>query len=743
VNVAPQSKVSSRASTPHGQTGSTTGLTPREAKVETTTSTAKDQEDAMALEEGEASENDDAEEEFNWELKHIFKEPERAEWVALAQPLSASFKSTPVPLIQAWSTQVPSISRYARKDNIKEFVRSIRSSPQWSYLQEDPAFTDAKLEGPLIPLSEVGAWMEARHAANATPEPESLEPSRKRARSEEEEGEVDDEQDDVDNQIILEASGDEPPSKRVKNEDTEEQSNERMGTPAALMTPILGRSGTPCLAAADDAWAPSPGEIAAGEVDTTEAFLASLGVSGSPKPVQKQETLPPHLNQSEGQHQSPQSGSSQTPLSGRPTTNPTPPNPQQRNGPPPMNNAYPNGPQSQPQYGPPTNAPYANGPAMSGPPMNGPPMNGPQGPPQYGPPANAAVGHAHYGPAVNPPYAQPPNAPYNNPQYGPPVNAYGPPNPSVNPQYAPHQNQPYGGAQPYNGPQGPPQWGPPAPTPYGNPQYPPQYVPPVNPPYGNGPPVNYQQSLQQGAPQYGPQRNNSWGNGAPVPGPYGAAPQYGPPQNVPYGANTPQQYGNGQPGPYPNVPQQYGNSQPGPYTNGPQGNFPYPNGPLSQQPNGYAPNGNAPPRQDSGYVSARGSYSNGSGPVDFNNQNGPQNPQNPQNIQNPQFAQNPQHSQNLQNNQNAAPQPPQDENRRSDQSNNAPEEDISPTQQNERRNSGDTDSSLSALEAELLGGGKFDSTKPKRKTSSGEGPERRKSLKKPTRPQPVVAEAYR
>lgn len=117
MNAAPQSKVSSRASTPHGQPGSTTSLTPREAKVEAATSTAKDQEDPMALEEGEASESDDAEEEFNWELEHIFKEPERAEWVALAQPLSASFKSTPVPLIQAWSTQVPSICRRPEQDS--------------------------------------------------------------------------------------------------------------------------------------------------------------------------------------------------------------------------------------------------------------------------------------------------------------------------------------------------------------------------------------------------------------------------------------------------------------------------------------------------------------------------------------------------------------------------------------------------------------------------------------------------
>ncbi|POS88297.1 hypothetical protein EPUL_000092 [Erysiphe pulchra] len=105
---------------------------------------------------------DHREELWEWEFNAIFREPSAIETVELAQPLAAGFKSTPVPLTQPWSLLVPSISRYARKDNAKEFARSIRCSPQWSYLQEDPAFTDIKLDSPLISINEILAWIAMR-----------------------------------------------------------------------------------------------------------------------------------------------------------------------------------------------------------------------------------------------------------------------------------------------------------------------------------------------------------------------------------------------------------------------------------------------------------------------------------------------------------------------------------------------------------------------------------------------------
>lgn len=105
---------------------------------------------------------DQDEELWEWEFNAIFKEPSEVETVELAQPLAASFKSTPVPLTQPWSLLLPSISRYARKENAKEFTRSIRCSPQWSYLQEDPTFADIKLDSPLISLDEILDWIAVR-----------------------------------------------------------------------------------------------------------------------------------------------------------------------------------------------------------------------------------------------------------------------------------------------------------------------------------------------------------------------------------------------------------------------------------------------------------------------------------------------------------------------------------------------------------------------------------------------------
>ncbi|CCU74726.1 hypothetical protein BGHDH14_bgh05521 [Blumeria hordei DH14] len=106
------------------------------------------------------------EDSWEWEYENIFKDPPIAETVALAQPLAVAFKSTPVPLMQPCSKLGASISRYARKDNLKEFTRSIRSTPQWSYMQEDPAFSDTCLDGQLIPLDQIHTWTASRHGKN-------------------------------------------------------------------------------------------------------------------------------------------------------------------------------------------------------------------------------------------------------------------------------------------------------------------------------------------------------------------------------------------------------------------------------------------------------------------------------------------------------------------------------------------------------------------------------------------------
>ena len=754
--------MASAASTPRNQQLPNMGLARKESthslisegQASEKTSDGKEGDDAVrAASETPTPEDEDAQ--FDWDLKYIFKNPERKETVALAQPLSANFKSTPVPLVQAWSILIPSISRYARKDNEKEFIRSIRHAPQWSFLQEDPGFSDEPLEGPLIPFSEVQAWAAARHRA-ATPETHLEKKfensdgpdSRKRPRSEEqEEGQID-EQDDMDYQNELDTFDVEtkgPRIKRQKNEEDEGQLDELIGTPTAR-TPVLmnGRAGTPCLETDDDAWAPEVGERAASPMDPTEALLASLGVSGSPKPV-KQESLPPYAATNEES----QSSQAQTPSANqRARTDSIVPAPsiEPSHGLP-MDNTYGNASQGNQQWDSPTKTPQgkpqwspplgiSQGASTPQPQPQPQPQWGPQPKLSYGPPTNTQYGNAapagppappappnnqpyvnsQYGPHTNPPYANGPG-PYAGPMnqhYGPPANApYGPPNGYQQgpPQpYGPAQSPSYGNTPPYNAPQ-------PYPQQYGLPvafqQGPPQYVQPAAP---YGPPSNF----PQGGPQYVPQRTPSFGNGPPAPSHYGAPSQtspvqYGPPQNLPYNA-------------YPNPLQQYGTNGPqGPYPNAPQPNAPYQNGPAVQP-----PYDNAPPRQDSGYVSARGSYSNGSGPPDNFQQN---------------WAQNAAQSipQNGLNHQPGPSQPAQGFSQTQDH-----DQKDNPQEQSDRRNGDeeggadttnatnsteDEGTPLSPTSAEILG-------KLVRKNSSGDG-SRQKSDRKIKRPQPVVADAYR
>jgi hypothetical protein len=738
-------------------------------------------------EEGEIGPEDDVEEEFQWDFEHAFEEIKPKETVALAQPLSASFKSTPVPLIQAWSIKVPSISRYARKDNLNEYVRPIRSSPQWSYLQEDPAFSDADLEGELIPFDDVPAWMAARHGITSSYEAEDeWEMSRKHPRDENEENLQDEEyyiDDQNPHEVAEEPEVEGPRTKRQKQEDSKQVDGEEVmeearseSTPETLVVIANARGGTPCLAnVEDEAWAPEPGERATSPPDPTEALLASLGVSGDAKPV-KQNSLPPYMAGVE-ENPSPRSGpASHTPIASQSSTT-FPPADIQPNNDTPMNNDYPTAndpPPNQSQQmtnGSSMNAPPMNVPPMSGQPMNqGPPGNATQvstdylqqgqPPASYGPPVVTGYGNGHpmqapyqNGPLVNPAY--PPNPqygsptnngygngpPYAQPPYGPPSNipyTNGPPNNYSQgpPQYGPPRNPSYGSAPPYNGPPQPGynQFG--APAPYHNASYSqPQYGPPAIQQYGSAPPVNYHQ-----APQYGQPRNASHGNAQQMPGNYGANTQmspvqYNPPHSQQYPSNA-----------YPN--QQYGN---GPVPQFGNANSQYP---PAQMPLGNIANGSFPPRQDSGYASARGSYSNGPSPNGFNNPNGapPQaqqdkiglaqgpeefNTQNAAHLQ----AQHTQYGEPSNCSQNGPVPSPQQENTSSQQSLPSDQEqntsgdappDSSEKELDSKKKRKKKDTTLTDLEKELLG--ELDST------STRKNPTRKAATKKP---QPVVEAAYK
>lgn len=584
------SKSSSRASTPHPRRESTCSLQHKE-RTQSATPSMKAAEgldptlkDRHAYEDVESTEADRDEQEFNWELEMIFLEQPMTENVRLAQPLSTTWESTPVPLLDNRLNN--SVSRYARKDNLKDFMQPIRSQPQWSYLKDDPVFSDPKVEeGPLISLHDVPAWMAARHGTEV-PDPGSTSLSRKRARSAEE-----DEQEDIDHQTelaaVTENTNENTSNKRQKTEDEDiivQTSNTPTGRPG---TPTLGRAGTPAIGAENDVWAPQPGEGAASApFDPTEALLASLGVSGSPKPVRKGSTTA--LSIPESTHSTPSYNvyaKSISPQNNQPAI--------PHNMPPQAKPAYNNPTHStSEQFHPPYNS-FSDGYAQQGHNANG---MSPQGSShtyqQDGLPRQKL-----YNRTMSPPGS----APYNNQPYTmPKQNSFGH---NMSPQgNLPQTGQPYGMPRQNSYSHGMPQHNVPVYNNHPHVMPPPQQYPlqtQYSPNEGHVPHANYSQQVVNVVqnPHYG---NSSYSVSSQ---PYLSTNQHnGVPQHnsAPYPQNSSD---------YTQVSTPYDNST---YSNPPhrvaQNGHP-PDLPYNNNSQGFQ----TPSRQDSGYVSARGSYSHGSG----------------------------------------------------------------------------------------------------------------------------------
>lgn len=608
---AAQSKASSGANTPRGERESTASSAAKETNPRPANA-AKPSSGKANEESREVSEAAEAQQ-FEWDLEKIFKSPTPHEIVALAQPLSHDFDLTPVPQLNPEAT---CISRYAIKDNVKEFTGSVRDPPDWPSRQEDPVHAELKLDSPLIPLDEILAWTEARHAAQNggtdTLMNDDVDASRKRFRSREASEVLGDGQNDADTQTDLENGLEDnstsQPNKRQKTE-SGENANGRAGTPEMTTMFYETRDGTPCLATDDEAWAPQPGESAAppAPTDPMEALLASLGVTGSPKPVDDR-PLPPYQPLPEHSSRPISSGTNPSPLKKQPLTlipghqskfqgkvapaingqgnmqgsqqqfRPTPPTANSQNHHPqfgPSNNGLP----FQPQFPP-------SGPSVQTPYQNGAPSNGQYGMPQNGPPSyggNNMRGNQQNGNSMYSNNNNMPGPPQNgNPMYG--NNMPGPPQ-NGNPMY--NQNMP-----------GPPQNG--------------------NPMYGqNMPGPGYQQANNH---QFGPPVNPPYFNGNAPNAPYGPGPQNQPPQyELGPNQNNNNNF-NGQQQPM--QPPQLNNGPPNQYPNGPQGN-PQFNNQFNQQQYGPNVQNNAPFRQDSGYASA-GGFSNGSAPNNFSDQQNPQ-----------------------------------------------------------------------------------------------------------------------
>lgn len=569
------------------------------------------------------------EEQFEWDFEKIFQEEVgESEFVALAQTLCRSFDESPVPQLDESSRK--SVSRFISKNNLKEYMLPIRGTHRWSDAKEDPAFAVLNLSNETVLIEELAAWIAARQGFQL-----STDRSRKRSRSAEQEEEISDP-----DFASGEGVEDIRTSKRQKNATSEEVNDIMTDNPnqTGLTTPGLSptmqiRDRTPCVGVGTgDAWAPEPGEVGApsSPAHIDEALLASLGVSGDVKPTESepQHTIDTgvdldHETTATQQHQQPEinvepshTPSNQQAQEPQRSTQDFAPYQTPQQGPP-APTGYDHAQNSQ-QYNQGHQQPHQQQFALS---RSASWSNGPQGYSQNDAPYNQSFQNgvppnAQYQ-AVPPPYtpnypqrsASFPNTQHGHPQFGtalPPnvqsghVNGPGPHGLYAGqPQYgngapqgqyasAPYQN-PQHAQYPNSGPQGPQHWGPPQ---YNN-------VTAGHQEYQNRPPAHHSYvNPSHKQPQY----------------------QGGPPSQSLYGSQSHVQYNSG-----PGFQQQPGYQQPAPpqhpgippnqqqHNSYQQAPSPYGNQQMPQQ----YPQQQGPNRQDSGYMSARGSYSAWSGDQDY------------------------------------------------------------------------------------------------------------------------------
>jgi hypothetical protein len=216
------------------------------------------------------------EEEYEWNLLHAFKEIPSVAPHPIAHPLSDVYNEE---TIQPPAADAPgTIYKYVRPNNIEYFTASIRNSSHWPLVKSDPIFSEIDLDESLVPIKDLIAWVHGRQNVDYDAEEHQLSndaspaPSGKRAWSE-------DTQEDADRHISQDIAD-------HKSYDLPHQSSP-VAYRGGSVTPVVAGPSTPSYGADDDAWAPQPGE---GQASTTpngptEALLASLGVTGAPKPV--------------------------------------------------------------------------------------------------------------------------------------------------------------------------------------------------------------------------------------------------------------------------------------------------------------------------------------------------------------------------------------------------------------------------------------------------------------------------
>lgn len=213
----------------------------------------------------------------------MFNDLANSSAIAILTPLSTIYDDTPV--VSTFGAD-PLKSKYVRPSNLEVFMLPIQKSLHWATLQKDPALARIDEAYPVVPFDAWDDYREERRKRNLMEAGVYDIPQR--------EGQwYETVQEDVDDQVIRDSVDHVKIEVRGPQESAE--AAVRQGSNAFLKgsrsrshTPNVGSKGTPVLAPEDDAWAPQLGEGQTerpASVDPAEALLASLGVTGTPKPV--------------------------------------------------------------------------------------------------------------------------------------------------------------------------------------------------------------------------------------------------------------------------------------------------------------------------------------------------------------------------------------------------------------------------------------------------------------------------
>lgn len=222
----------------------------------------------------------------------VFKELQHPAAIPILTPLTTKYDE--LPTISTLGP-TPIKSKYARPTNLEVFTLPIQKSLHWGMLKKDPALAPIDEAYPVVPLDSWAEYRDERYKRKLMEDGIDDAPL-------EEAQWYDNVQEDVDDQAMRENTN---YHVRVEAEECQEYEEYAVATAVPHVvpppsrsrshTPNIARKGTPILDGDDDVWAPQPGEGGTSRpssVDPTEALLASLGVTGAPKPVTSDTPVP-------------------------------------------------------------------------------------------------------------------------------------------------------------------------------------------------------------------------------------------------------------------------------------------------------------------------------------------------------------------------------------------------------------------------------------------------------------------